>query len=255
LICFGSVDMPPCRRAAPDEEVATERKKKLKEDHVTSDSNEDISLFDIFQHRIQTAIQTTTPDSDDDKPLFPGNVNFVDNPIVTNGKIRRQLDKVVAGGDKIRFMFPLPDANLEGQVALLIQAANHFHGVKSLELQATAAPFPLIVWTLIPFVFGQGVLISDMPTAFDAVLNFVISMRDKGRKFQFLGLSTTSLTNYQGRRLADMIRLLGPTNRGRDEWEKIELQRIGFSEPTRAALKDAGDRCGVNVILGRDRGP
>ena len=94
-----------------------------------------------------------------------------------------------------------------------------------------------------------------MPDAFNAVLRFVMSMRDNGRKLEFLGLSTTSLTNYQGRRLADMIRLLGPTDRGRDEWEKIELLRIGFSAPTRAALKDAGDRCGVNVILSRDRGP
>ena len=158
--------MPRRRRAAPAEEVATVRKKKPKGDHVTSDSDEDLTLLEIFQREIQTRNQTTTPESDDDKPLFPRDSpepaasssqvpppspppppqpapNFVDNPIIMRDKIARQLQKVVAGGDKIQYMFPLPDANLEPQVVLLIQAAHHFHRVKSLELQAKADPLSL----------------------------------------------------------------------------------------------------------------
>ena len=172
--------MPRRRRAAPAEEVATVRKKKPKGDHVTSDSDEDVTLLEIFQREIQTRNQTTTPESDDDKPLCPRDSpesdddkqlfprdspepaasssqvpppsppppqqpapNFVDNPIIMRDKIARQLQKVVAGGDKIQYMFPLPDANLEPQVVLLIQAAHHFHRVKSLELQAKADPLSL----------------------------------------------------------------------------------------------------------------
>jgi hypothetical protein len=165
------------------------------------------------------------------------------------------LDKVLAGGDKITFQSPVPQANLQGQVELLADAVYYFPRVKSLELQATAAPFPLIEWTLILFVFVQGVILADMPDAFDSVLDIVMCMRKNGRKFKFLGLSSTCLTDYQGRRLAAMILTLGPTDRGRDEWETIELHRIPFSEHTRAELKDAGDRCGVNVLLSRDRGP
>jgi hypothetical protein len=52
--------MPRRRRAAPAEEVATVRKKKSKEDHVISDSDEDLTLFDRFQREIQTMDQTTT---------------------------------------------------------------------------------------------------------------------------------------------------------------------------------------------------
>ena len=163
------------------------RKKKSKEDHVISDSDEDLTLFDIFQRESQTMNQTTTPESDDDKPLFPGNSpepaesssqapppspppppqpapNFIDNPIVTRAKIGRQLDKVVAGGDKIKFMFPLPDANLDGQVVLLIQAAHHFQRVKSLELQATADPLSLNCVDTYSFALsGRGSLSPTCP--------------------------------------------------------------------------------------------
>ena len=44
---------------------------------------------------------------------------FIDNPIVINARIQRELDKVVAGSDKITFQSPVPQANLEGQVELL----------------------------------------------------------------------------------------------------------------------------------------
>ena len=270
--------MPP-QRAAKVSEVATEVSevatvKKRKKDGgvtVTCDSDEDVPLFQKFPRQIQT---TTSTDSDDDKPLFsqapqpppppppPPQLpqtqpppNFIDNPIVTNSRIRRQLDNVLAGCDKVTFQSPVPQANLEAQVELLAEAVYHFPRVKSLELQATASHFPLIEWILILFVFLQGVILADMPEAYQAVLDIVMCMRNSGRKFKFLGLSSTCLTDYQGRQLADMIRLLGPTNRGRDEWETIELHRVAFSELTRAALKDAGDRCGVNVLLSRDRGP
>jgi len=254
--------------------------RKKKREYV-SDSDEDVNIFDNpkFRGNIKT---TTTPDSDDDKPLFPERPelslqaaqppsppqqpptqppqpnwqpNFINNPIVTNARVRRQLEKVVNGSDSITFQSPGPGANLEGQVELLIQAAENFPQVKSIELQAISTLFHLIVWILIPFVSVQGVLIGDMPAAFQAVLDFVMCMRNGGRKVKFLGLSATSLSDYQGRLLANMIGTLGPTKLDREEWEKIELHRIAFSEPTRAALKDAGDRNGVNVILSRERGP
>ena len=261
--------MPP-QVAAPaeDSEVATVNKRK-KQGRVTSDSDED-PPYPFVKFPRQPEIQTTTtPDSDHGEPLFsqalpppppPPHLpqpqpppNFIDDPIVTNSRVRRQLDKVLAGGDKIRFQSPVPEANLEEQVVLLADAVYYFPRVKSLELQATAAPFPLNEWTLIRFVFVQGVIIADMPDAFESVLDIVMCMRKNGRKFKFLGLSATCLTNYQGRRLANMILTLGPNERGRDEWETIELLRIAFSEHTRAALLYAGKRCGVNVMLSRDR--
>jgi len=275
--------MPP-RLAAPADELPTVRKKKRE---YVSDSDEDVNIFDNpkFRRNIKT---TTTPDSDDDKPLFPElpelssqaaplpsppppaqpptqqpqpnwQPNFINNPIVTNARVRRQLEKVVNGGDSIKFQSPGPGANLEGQVELLIQAAEHFPQVKSIELQAISTLFYLIMSILIPFVSVQGVLIGDMPAAFQAVLDFVMYMRNGGRKLKFLGLNATSLSDYQGQLLANMIGTLGPTKLDREEWEKIELDRIAFSEPTRPALKvqvkDAGDRNGVNVILSRERWP
>ena len=165
--------MPP-RLAASAEELPTVRKKKRE---YVSDSDEDVNIFDNpkFRRHIKT---TSTPDSDDDKPLFPERPdselfsqapqpspppqpptqppqpnwqpNFINNPIVTNARVRRQLEKVVNGGDSIKFQSPGPGANLEGQVELLIQAAEHFPQVKSIELLAISTLFHLILWMLIP---------------------------------------------------------------------------------------------------------
>jgi hypothetical protein len=171
--------MPP-RLAAPADELPTVRKKKRE---YVSDSDEDVNIFDNpkFRRHIKT---TSTPDSDDDKPLFPERPdselfsqapqpspppqpptqppqpnwqpNFINNPSVTNARVKRQLEKVVNGGDSIKFQSPGPGANLEGQVELLIQAAEHFPQVKSIELQAISTLFHLIVWILNSFCFRAG---------------------------------------------------------------------------------------------------
>ena len=91
-----------------------------------------------------------------------------------------------------------------------------------------------------------------MPKAFQTVEDFVVRMRNDGRCVNFIGLSSTGLSNDQGQRLAHMIRLLGPS---RGHRETIELQRITFNSATRAELLEAGKLSGVNVLLSREDGP
>ena len=98
----------------------------------------------------------------------------------------------------------------------------------------------------------QGVILGNMPDAFESLADFVERMRDDGRCVNFIGLSRTDLSSEQGMRLAEMIGCLGPPGSHR---ETIELQRIAFNSATRAALLEAGRNHGVDVLLSREDGP
>ena len=71
-------------------------------------------------------------------PPRPEPFIFVNDPVVTDPKVRRQLNKVIDGCREIVFKSPLSSAGLEAQVDILIEAAIHYDHVRRLELQATS---------------------------------------------------------------------------------------------------------------------
>ena len=88
----------------------------------------------------------------------------------------------------------------------------------------------------------QGVILGNMPDAFESLADFVERMRDDERCVNFIGLSRTDLSSEQGMRLAEMIGRLGPPVKSGDE--RAAAGRVQQCNPRRALRSGQESQCG-----------
>ena len=124
-----------CRVVMPPKRAVRKREKEKQNSPAVSDSDDDIPLCLTWKKKARES----SP-----RPQRPP--DFLNDPIVTNPRIKRQLEKVICSGcQEISFTSPVPQAYLEDQVELLIDAAIYYENVNSLELQVTSTPPTLYV--------------------------------------------------------------------------------------------------------------
>jgi hypothetical protein len=101
--------------------------------------------------------------------------------------------------------------------------------------------------------------------AFRAVVKLVRSMRNNGRRINFIGLTGTMLSNDDASALASALNSLADNDAASsasqesqdisDSGETLEILQVSLSAQARAELQAASVRSGVNVLLSRVNGP
>jgi hypothetical protein len=101
--------------------------------------------------------------------------------------------------------------------------------------------------------------------AFRAVVKLVRSMRDNGRRINFIGLTGTMLSNDDASALASALNSLADRDVASSACEEsqeipevaetLEILQVSLSAQARAELEAASVRSGVNVLLSRVNGP
>ena len=86
------------------------------------------------------------------------------------------------------------------------------------------------------------------------VANVIREMRSHGRRWAFIGLTSTSLSDADA--LLIGAALGGQPRLDRDEVpETLEMLQMDFKPETRRALLCAAERAGVNLLLSHPNGP
>ena len=80
------------------------------------------------------------------------------------------------------------------------------------------------------------------------------AMRNDGRHLNFIGLTSTYLSNEAALKLVAALDSL-PPRKSHLEPEKLEILQVQFSDAARGALQAAAKRAGVDVLLSKANGP
>ena len=98
-----------------------------------------------------------------------------------------------------------------------------------------------------------------------AVVKLVRSMRNNGRRINFIGLTGTLLSNDDASALASALNSLADNDAASsasqesqdisDSGETLEILQVSLSAQARAELQAASVRSGVYVLLSRVNGP
>ena len=104
------------------------------------------------------------------------------------------------------------------------------------------------------FVQASPIGIYEGGLALGAVVRLVRAMRNDGRRMNFIGLTSTYLSNEAALSLVAALDSLPPRKLHLDP-EKLEILQVYFSDSARGALEAAAKRSGVDVLLSKANGP